>query len=169
MEDGSIEELDWSDLRRVALAVAREQGAGESAEDVASEALTRLWVNLEEVREPRAWVRQVTRRLAIDQHRAGPADGWTDLPNSSPEPGERPFPAHLAARSPSGKVAARDDLERALAVVNDVERDLLLGQSAGYSTRELAERCRYTERSVRVKLSVARRKIRQAFPGFVLD
>lgn len=158
------EDREWDELRRLALGVAHQQGAGPWAEDIASEVLLRLFVQADAVEDPRGWVAVAARNAAIDVHRRQPAGGWTDLPVSSPEPGRRLHPRELWVTGPSSGVARRDQLERVLAVLNEVERALLIGQSEGRSARELAQEYGYTERSVRVKLSVARRKIRERFP-----
>ncbi len=157
--------FDFEEVREIAMAVARAQGAGVWAEDIASETLKKLWSRQGEVSDVRAWVRRAARNAAIDHYRRQPHAGWTTLPSPDLVDGEPAYPPELRARSVSEEAGVRDKLERVLAVLDDVERDLLLQQAAGYSTRELADAHGFTEGSVRVKLSVARRKIRNAFPG----
>lgn len=156
--------FDVDEILRLAMAVARAQGAGEWAEDIAAETVKKLWLRQGEIQDVRAWTRRTARNAAIDHYRRQPSSGWATLPPTDMGPGEPPYPSELRAHSVSDKVGVRDQLERVLAILDDVERDLLLGQGDGHSVRELAEAHGYTEASVRVKLSVARRKIRDAFP-----
>lgn len=138
------------------------------AEDIASSTMKKYWMHRDEVREPRAWVRRAARNLAIDHARRDPDAGWARIPGEGTL-AHSPLPRQLQTRSPSSLLAARDQLERALEVLNDIERELLVGQNEGYSLQELADRHGYTEPSVRTKLAVARRKIRDAFPDLDIN
>ena len=161
----ATDEFDWEALRAAAEAAALRQGAPvHEAEDIAGETMERLVRLRNTVRAPLPFVRRVAQNLAIDLHRAAPPGRRATMPTSSPAPGKEGWPEHLRVSGVSGDVARRDLLERVLDVLNYVERDLLLGQAAGLTARELAERHGYAEGSVRVKLSSARRKIREAFP-----
>lgn len=159
---------EFEDLRALAEQVARAQGAGMWAEDIAASSMERYWEHKDEVRNARAWVRRTARNLAIDRARRDPDAGWARLPGEGTL-AHAPLPRQLQGRGPSGSLAARDQLHRALDVLDDIERELLVGQNEGYGLRELAERLGYTEASVRTKLSVARRKIRDAFPDLDIN
>lgn len=158
-------EYDWAALRAAAEAAARRQGApAQEVEDIAGETMLRLVRCQDTVRNPLAFVRLVAKNIAIDLHRAAPPGRRTEMPTSSPAPGEEGWPQHLRVPGVSTDIARRDLLDRVLDVVNYVERELLLGQLAGFRCRELAEQHGFAEAAVRVKLSSARRKIREAFP-----
>jgi DNA-binding CsgD family transcriptional regulator len=52
-----------------------------------------------------------------------------------------------------------------LEICTPIERKLLVGAAAGKTAQELADRHGYTIRSVTVKISAARKKVRGAFPN----
>ncbi len=87
------------------------------------------------------------------------------MPASDPHFGERAYPQHLHEPSPSGVARRQMQVSQVLSALTPIEQKLLLGKAAGHSIRELAAEYRYTEGTVRTKISQAYRKLRAAFPN----
>lgn len=167
-------ERDYPQLREAAVKRARNAGAPSAfVEDIADEAMTRLVAQDPAPDEPRAWVRRVVSNLVIDAWRKKPAAGWTSMPTSAPPPGGKPYPAGFAAQPASGLARAHIQLDQALEtmrdVLTDVELALLLESAQGQRARQIAEEHGYTEAAVRQIVYVARKKLRDALPGFDLS
>lgn len=156
---------EYTELRRAARGSANKAGAEDLwLDEIADEAMARLFLSDPPPDNPKAWVRRVARNLATDAFRAGPAEGWGDLPLTNPGPGQNHYPPEFRNPSPSAPVRRRLQVERVLAVLTPIEQKLLVGAAAGLSTRELAAEHGYTEGSVRTKISTAYRKLRKEFP-----
>ena len=161
-------------LRCNAVEAARRAGAPVAdLDDIAQEALVRLLLQNRPPDKPRGWIRTVARNLAIDAHRDQPPQGWAEMPMSAPSPGHAVWPSEFRERSAS--LLARADLalgsvvDRMSDVLTDAELRLILDAVQGMPVREIAERHGYTEKSARQKISVARKKLRAAFPDRDLD
>jgi RNA polymerase sigma factor (sigma-70 family) len=164
--DGQMEQPEVDELRRSARRAARKAGAEDAwADDIADEAVARYFVESDRIDSPKPWIRRVARNLAIDAHRRAPAAGFQEMPLSAPGFGQRPYPIRFREPSPSEFVRQRGQVEVVLEVCSVIERKLLVGAAAGMTARELADRYGYTTRSVTVKISAARKKIREAFPN----
>jgi len=161
-----MERVELDELRRSARRAVMEAGADHAwADDIADEAVARYFVESEEIDRPEPWIRRVARKLAIDAHRRAPAAGFQEMPLSTPGFGQHPYPSHFREPSPSEFVRQRGQVEVVLEVCSLIERKLLVGAAAGMTAQELADHYGYTTRSVTVKISAARKKIRVAFPN----
>ena len=161
-----MERAELDELRRSARRAALKAGAEDAwADDIADEAVARYFVQSEEIDSPKPWIRRVARNLAIDAHRRAPSAGFQEMPLSAPGFGQHSYPKHFREPSPSEFVRQRGQVEVVLEVCSAIERNLLVGAAAGMTAQELADRYGYTTRSVTVKISAARKKIREAFPN----
>lgn len=165
----SLDTSTYDDLRARAMSAARKAGAPvELLEDIAQEALIRLLRQEPAPDNAGAWVRTVARNLAIDAHRGDAPHGWTDMPLSAPPPGEKGWPSEFHEPSPSLQGRAQMEFERFARDVHEVltaaELALVLDAAQGMSMREIAAKHGYTQQSSRQKVSVARRKLREAYP-----
>lgn len=161
-------------LKARARDAARKAGApAAQLDDIAQEAVLRLWAKEPEPDNVNAWIRTVARNLAIDAHRGDAPEGWTDMPLSAPGPGEKPWPSEYHEPSPSALGRARHawtSVVRGMSdVLTPVEQRMLLDAAQGVPVREIASRHGYTEKSARQKVSIARKKLREAFPDRDLD
>lgn len=161
-----MEHAELDELRRSARRAAGKAGAPPAwVDDIGDEAVARYFAHADAVDKPIAWIRRAARNLAIDAHRREPPKGWADdIGLSDPGPGQRPYPTHFRAPSPSLVVRRRGQVDEVLAILTPIERELLVATAAGIDANELAERYGYTPASVRTKISAARKKIRDAFP-----
>lgn len=167
MTGGKMEFIssEFVDLRKAARGSASNAGADNLwLDEIADEAMARLFLSDPPPDNPKAWVRRVARNLATDAFRAGPPEGWGDLPLTNPDLGQDHYPPHLRNPSPSAPVRRRLQVEKVLAALTPIEQKLLVGAAAGLSTKELATEHGYTEGSVRTKISTAYRKLRKEFP-----
>jgi DNA-directed RNA polymerase specialized sigma24 family protein len=163
----------YSFLVDQAFHAARKAGATEdTARDCADEAIARLLAQKSPPPNPVAWLRTTAKNLVIDNHRRQPAQGWDDLPGSTPAPGGAPFPRALKEGSLSGPARAAMDWERVGRSLPDLltptELLLLMGTVEGASAKDLAEQHGFTPGTVRTTIHNARRKIRAAFPDIDL-
>lgn len=161
-------------LKARAIDSARKAGApAAQLDDIAQEAVLRLWAKEPEPDNVNAWIRTVARNLAIDAHRGDAPEGWTDMPLSAPGPGQKPWPSEFREPSPSALGRARqawDSVAHGMGeVLAPVEQLLLLDAAQGMPVKEIATKHGYTEKSARQKISVARKKLREAFPERDLD
>lgn len=161
-------------LKARAIDAARKAGApAAQLDDIAQEAVLRLWTREDQPENVNAWIRTVARNLAIDAHRGDAPEGWTETPLSAPGPGQKPWPSEFHEPSPSALGRARHAWEavaRGMSeVLTSIEQLLLLDAAQGMPVKEIAAKHGYTEKSARQKISVARKKLRQAFPDRDLD
>jgi DNA-directed RNA polymerase specialized sigma24 family protein len=156
---------EFVDMRKAARSSASSAGAENLwVDEIADEAMARLFLQDPPPNNPKGWVRRVARNLATDAFRAGPPNGWGDMPLSNPGEGQAHYPSHLRNPSPSARVRRRLQVDQVLAVLTPIEQQLLVGAAAGLSTKDLATEHGYTEGSVRTKISAAYRKLRTEFP-----
>lgn len=137
--------------RRLTLLAYRILGQWQAAEDVASEALLKLWENDPE--DPAAWLTVVVTRLALDvatsaeRRRTEYVGPW--------------LPDLVATEVESLEVDAA--VVRLLQALAPMERALVvLADVAGFSAREMAAALGLTPAAVRQRLSRARAKLREA-------
>lgn len=116
VHEGSIERKTWGRIREHALRSAARYGSryhrwdGNAREDVAQEALLRLWIAVRagnRIKAPRAWVERVVRYIALDAARGrrrapGPAPGLRQDERSIEEIG------CVSARDPDTAVVLSD-------------------------------------------------------------
>lgn len=169
-----IDDPTYADLKGRALHAARRAGApAAELEDIAQETVLRLLAQDQAPDNPRAWVRAVARNMAIDAHRADAPGGWTDLPLSAPGPGQRGWPSEFHEPSPSVQGRARRALGSVVRkmpeLLTNAELLLLLDAAQGTPIKDIAAKHGYTEKSARQKISVARKKLRGAFPDRDLE
>ncbi|WP_107706211.1 RNA polymerase sigma factor [Nocardioides allogilvus] len=164
-----IDNATYKLLHARALRAARKAGApAAQLEDLAQEAVLRLWAQEETPANPGAWIRTVARNLAIDAHRGDAPEGWTELPLSAPGPRQQGWPSEFHEPSPSAQGRARKALGSLVRQLPDIlstsELRLILDAAQGMKIKDVAAKHGYTEKSARQKISVARKKVREAFP-----
>jgi RNA polymerase sigma factor (sigma-70 family) len=144
----------------IAMAIVRNR---EASEDVAQEVYLRAWTRLGELRNPASflpWLRQLTRRHALDiarrrtrdrnRHVAGEADVLASVADERADPRER-----LLSEEESALLA-----EALSALPDDAREVVILYHREGRSTRHVAELLDLTEDAVRQRLSRARKQLR---------
>lgn len=146
---------EFRDLQRVALAVARAQGAADP-ELVRDEVLQRLVMAPEPVEHRRAWVRTAARRLAIDEHRAAERRGGR--PYALDEGVDLHGPTWVP--SPSAEVRRRLLAQDLLDALSDRDANLLRDWADGWSPAEMAETYGLAVGSVQVQLSRLKTRLR---------
>lgn len=160
---------DFEDLRAAARHAAVKQGAGPWADVIADEAMLRLVAYEDEVKHPKAFVRRVASRLAIDLARREPEEGWGDMPLSDPPRPGLGYPEPYHVPSPSLEARLQGQVDQVLAVLDVDEQRMFVAKAAGLSDAEIAERHSYAVKTVRTKLSSARAKMKRAFPDWRED
>lgn len=123
---------EWVAVREVSVRTARWLGADDTnAEDLAQEALLRLWNHLPAVTGKVAWLRQVLRRLLLDQRARQAARGHA----------LRQFhQQQLALSLHWDEEGASADVERILSRLSRRSRELLELYGLGYTRGEIAAR-----------------------------
>lgn len=149
---------EYEELKRVALAVARDAGARDAAL-IADQVMERLVLAPEVVEYRAAWVRTVARRLAIDEHRAidrrgGPSYGWDAFAEGTEVRGPEWVP------SPSAAVRRGLLVEQLLETLSTRDANLLRDWADGWSAAEMGERYGLAPASVQVTLTRLKGRLR---------
>ena len=162
---------DYADLLRSARLWALSGGAGDDADDVASEAVTRLWrADAGGATWPNAaarygYTRRAVATILIDQRRAAAAqcrDAAATVSLSRPGPDGRPLAARVAA--PGDQLAGRLDLAEALAALGRNGRAVAL-QARGYPPAETGARLGLARRTTSAALVAGRAALRNGVPS----
>jgi RNA polymerase sigma-70 factor (ECF subfamily) len=145
---------------RVAFGVLRHR---QDAEDVAQEAFAKAYRNFRQLRDRnrfRSWLVRMTWRLAIDRQRSDRRRTLRELSHA-----QEPTTAHntaetLASRERTARIwRAIDDLPDKLRVV------VILASIQGHDTREVATLLKLPEGTVKSRLFLARRRLREHLNG----
>ncbi|MBI4572278.1 MAG: sigma-70 family RNA polymerase sigma factor [candidate division NC10 bacterium] len=139
--------------------------------EVAQEAFLRAFEGLPGFRAGAAfgpWVARIATRASYDRlrlRRRIPEVAWEDLPSA-----ERHVAKALAAGAdPLDRAAARDLLERAMAVLAPKDRQaLILADALGFSSAEVARTLGCSSVAARIRLHRARRTLRKIVTGLVV-
>lgn len=137
---------------RVAYSVLRHR---QDAEDVAQEAFARAFQRFRQLRDRtrfRAWIVRMTWRLAIDRRR-------TDRRRAAREA------LHLRSPEPAGRPAAQEREARIWAAIDRLPEKLrvalVLASLEGHDIREVARLLRVPDGTVKSRLFLARRRLRE--------
>lgn len=147
-----------ADVVALCTAMLRDRAA---AEDAAQEVFSQAFEHLAGFRgdaSPRTWLLAIARNRCIDTLRARKRDPWAGASDDD-EPDQHADVAPL----PAALLAARADVEAALAALGEGERALVvLRFKNGLEVRELAEAFGLREGTVRMRLSRALGRMRAA-------
>lgn len=130
----------------------------DTAFDLSQEVALRVWRALPELRDPRAvggWLRRVAANAARDHLRRLAARPEEPLDQDLELAGEE---------DPHREVTRADELRLMLEALGEIERpvaELLIASADGVSVKELSRRAGTTEGALKMRLSRARRLLRQ--------
>lgn len=148
-------DLDWLQVRRYCLREARRHAARPSdAEDIAQNATLRAWCARHTLRDQEAlwsWLSQITRNEAMRMYERKRPECMAELPESVDE------------ESLADRVAASLDLRRALALLPDVDRQLVaLHYGRDLTCQIAAARLDLALPTAKVRLHRVRRRLAKA-------
>ena len=144
---------------RVAFSVLRHE---QDAEDVAQEAFAKAYRGFRQLRDRdrfRTWLVRMTWRAALDRQRANRRRGARELPADIPD---------LAGggESPSAREPAHEDIADLWAAIDALPEKLrvaiILASIEGHDVREVAGLLGIPEGTVKSRLFLARRRLREA-------
>jgi RNA polymerase sigma-70 factor, ECF subfamily len=141
----------------------QQAGTGLDAEDIASEAWKRAYVDWRRIRQPRPWVYRVVIHLAWQAAR----EPSRVSPNGDPDAGHGSRVTWRSASSPPGAEWAEQvaDISRALQQLSARQRAAVLLSYRGWKASEIAEALGCSAATARVHLHSGRARLRKLLAG----
>ena len=136
----SVTEQEWKEWNALAMKVAKKREIGPTSlghEDYAASAIEKLIQQPERPNNVEGWLTTVIKNAYFDRFRKIVARGGSSIRELTDEEWEAEM-ISFAVGGPSAGAIAKDEVEQALNLLSEREKELLILAAAGYSNAQIA-------------------------------